>query len=232
MTAASTRRSAQRAPGKDRLAALLSEVRACTICRDRPARKPLPHAPRPVLRVTATARILVASQAPGARVHASGLPFDDASGDRLRDWMGIGRDEFYDEARIAFLPMGFCFPGNDAKGGDLPPRRECAPAWRARLLRELASVELILLVGRAAIEWHRPEAAKTSLEDVIAEGRQGPRVTGAVREIALPHPSWRNTHWLKARPWFEAEIVPLVRREVDRALCGSHSRYHRCAKVC
>ena len=142
-----------RHPSRD-LDALVADIRACRHCRDHPDGPPLPHEPRPVLRVSATARIGIFSQAPGTRVHASGTPFTDPSGVRLRAWMGVTDDEFYDASRIAIVPMGFCFPGLDAKGGDLPPRRECAPLWRARLLAALPAIELVLLVGQYAQRWH------------------------------------------------------------------------------
>src|SRR5690349_20304808 len=127
---------------------LLAEIRACRLCRDRPAGAPLPHEPRPVLQPSRTARLLVASQAPGTRVHASGMPFTDASGDRLRDWMGVDSATFYDARRIAIVPMGFCFPGQDAKGGDLPPRPECRRAWHERLFAMMPQIELVLAIGQ------------------------------------------------------------------------------------
>ena len=136
------------------LAALLAEIRACRICRDTPAGAALPHEPRPVVRLSSTARLCLCGQAPGTRVHASGRPFTDPSGDRLRDWLGVTPDEFYDEARVAIVPMGFCFPGLDANGADLPPRRECAPAWRQRLFEALPSFELVVLIGAYAQKWH------------------------------------------------------------------------------
>lgn len=172
----------------------------------------LPHEPRPVLRASATARLAICGQAPGTRVHASGTPFTDASGDRLRQWLGIGPDIFYDEARIAIVPMGFCFPGLDAKGGDLPPRKECAPLWHRRLFAALPGLKLKLLVGAHAQAWH-------------LEGRVKENMTATVRAwrdylpafFPLPHPSWRNNGWLKSNPWFERELLPELRERV-RAL--------------
>jgi len=196
------------------VAALEAEIVACRICRDRPTGRPLPHEPRPVPRLSATARVLVAGQAPGTRVHASGLPFDDASGDRLRDWMGIDRPTFYDRARFAFLPMGFCFPGHDAHGGDLPPRRECAPAWRARAMAVMPAVDLVLAVGRPAQLWHLGADAGASLAETVAGWRDILARPLRPRILPLPHPSWRNTGWLKRHPWFEAEVVPELRRLV------------------
>ena len=193
---------------------LLADIRACRLCRQHPIGSPLPHKPRPVLRASTTARVLVVGQAPGTKVHASGKPFDDRSGDRLRDWMNVRPEVFYDEARIAIAPMGFCFPGQDGKGGDRPPRRECAPQWRQRLMDELTSVDLILLVGMYAQRWYLRGAPATSLTDTV---RAGPRILTdphTALAIPLPHPSWRNTGWLKANPWFETTIVPTVREAV------------------
>lgn len=195
----------------DRLA---DEIRACRICIDNPRGRPLPHEPRPVVVPSATARILIAGQAPGTRVHASGLPFNDASGDRLRDWMAVTRDEFYDASLFSMAPMGFCFPGQDAKGSDLPPRRECAPAWRAKLIGLMPQVELVLVIGGYAQAWHlgaaRPPSLSETMENwrAIFEASPGPKI------LPLPHPSWRNTGWLKKRPWFETDLLPFLRAEI------------------
>lgn len=205
------------------LEALLREIRACRICRDAPEfGPPLPHDPRPVLRVTPTARLLVASQAPGTRVHASGLPFDDRSGDRLRDWMGVDRETFYDERRIAFAPMGFCFPGYDAAGSDLPPRRECRAHWHDRLFALAPQLETVLTVGGYAQDYHLARFGlghrKLPMTQVVRDWRRygdaRPRV------IPLPHPSWRNTGWLRKNPWFEKELLPVLREEVARLVKG------------
>lgn len=199
------------------LETLVAEIRACRTCAEAPDGKPLPHEPRPVLRVSGTARLCVCGQAPGTRVHASGMPFADPSGARLRDWMGVTKDEFYDTARIAIAPMGFCFPGLDAHGGDLPPRKECAPLWRERLFAALPQFELVLAIGQYAQKWHLGRRrAKTMTETVrnwcaFAEDSDQPC-------LPLPHPSWRNTGWLKKNPWFEAEVVPYLRGEVRRLL--------------
>jgi uracil-DNA glycosylase len=203
----------------DGLDAIVAAIRACRICRDAPAWAPLPHEPRPVLRVSSTARLLVASQAPGVRVHASGVPFDDASGDRLRDWMGLDRATFYDASRIAIAPMGFCFPGHDSKKGDLPPRPECRAHWHDRLFRELPRVETILTIGRYAQDYHfarlgRPLPKGQGLDATVRDWRA--LVGARPRVFALPHPSWRNTGWLKRNPWFAEEALPELRAEVAR----------------
>jgi uracil-DNA glycosylase len=194
---------------------LLDDIRACRICREAPAR-PLPHEPRPVLAASATARILIASQAPGVRVHQSGIPFDDRSGDRLREWLGLTREAFYDVRRMAIVPMGFCFPGLDRHGGDLPPRRECAPAWRARLLGLMPRIELLLVIGRYAQAWHLPEERGAAVDATVRDWRRIFERPGKPRMLPLPHPSWRNTAWLRRNPWFEAELLPVLRAEVRR----------------
>ncbi len=195
-------------PGIDRL---LAEIRACRHCRTHPAGPPLPHEPRPVLRASATARILIVGQAPGTKVHATGKPFNDRSGDRLRAWMNVTPEVFYDEARIAIAPMGFCFPGQDAKGADLPPRKECAPLWRERLMAELTNIDLVLLVGAHAQRWYLPHGPR-SLTETVRAGPQSIDTARPALGIPLPHPSWRNTGWLKANPWFETGLVPALRR--------------------
>lgn len=191
---------------------LLTQIRACRICAENPLRgKPLPHEPRPVIRASKSARICVAGQAPGTRVHATGIPFNDPSGDRLRDWMGVTRDTFYDESRIAIVPMGFCFPGLDDKGGDLPPRKECAPAWRDQVFEHLPNLELVLLIGQYAQTWHLGKARKKSMTETVLHWRDyGPAY------LPLPHPSWRNNVWLKKNLWFEEEVLPHLRAEVTR----------------
>ncbi len=183
----------------------------------------MPHAPRPVLRGSPGARVLVAGQAPGTRVHATGLPFNDPSGDRLRGWMGVDRATFYDESRIAVVPMGLCFPGQDAKGGDLPPRPECAAAWHDNVMRTLRGVELALAIGSYAQRWHLRRLGldrhlRSSLSETVAGWRSILAASDGPRVLVLPHPSWRNTGWLKKHPWFEAELLPVLRTEVARAL--------------
>jgi uracil-DNA glycosylase len=203
------------------LAHLVSRIRACRLCRDDVPNNPLPHEPRPVLRVSATARLLVTGQAPGTRVHASGMPFTDASGDRLRAWMNVPSETFYDEARIAIIPMGFCFPGHDRTKGDLPPRRECRATWHDALFAHLPNIATVLAIGMYAQDYHfarlgrsLPKAMKR--DELIADWRafadMRPRI------IALPHPSWRNSGWLKRNPWFESDVLPMLQAEVARAI--------------
>lgn len=193
---------------------LVAEIRACRLCLEQPLGNPLPHEPRPVVHVGRQARVLVIGQAPGTRVHLSGKPFTDRSGDRLRDWMGVTSDEFYDRSKIAIMPMGFCFPGQDNKGGDLPPRRECAPHWHDRLLDELPHIELKLLIGQYAQKRYLGDRTKRTLTETVAAWRD----YGA-SAIPLPHPSWRNTGWLKKNPWFERDVLPVLQQRV-RSLIG------------
>ena len=202
----------------DGLSALAAQVRQCRICEDTPRGRPLPHPPRPVLVPSSTARILIAGQAPGTRVHASGVPFDDRSGDRLRDWMGVDRTTFYDARRVAMLPMGFCFPGLDASGSDLPPRRECAPAWRERLVAAMPQVDLVLVIGRYAQDWHLGADGGRGVDERVRGWRQIFERPGPRRHLPLPHPSWRNTAWLRRNPWFEAELLPVLRSEIAERL--------------
>lgn len=185
------------------LATLLAEARACRLCT--PA---LPLGPRPILQLDRSARILVAAQAPGRRAHEAGMPFSDVSGERLRDWLGVDRETFYDARRFAILPMGLCFPGT-GKGGDLPPRPECAVTWRRKLLAQLPKLELTLVIGQYAAAWHLPEAAGRRLADLAADWRRyWPRV------LPMPHPSPRNQRWLRDHPWFAAEVLPMLRERI------------------
>lgn len=199
------------------IAALGAAIAACRLCRDAPAHgmaDRLPHEPRPVAVLSATARILIAGQAPGLKVHETGLPFNDASGERLRDWLGVTREEFYDPARFAIVPMGFCFPGYDAKGGDLPPRRECAPFWRARVMAAMPQVELVLAIGQYAQAWHLGKARAKGMTETVRDWRRHLAREDGPAVLALPHPSWRNTAWLKRNPWFAEEVLPEVRKRV------------------
>ncbi len=195
---------------------LVNGIASCRICRDAPVGKPLPHEPRPVLQPSSTARILIAGQAPGTRVHASGQPFTDPSGNRLRNWLGIGPEIFYDPRRVAILPMGFCFPGLSARGSDLPPRVECAKAWRAQALAAMPQIELVIALGVYALRWHMGDRYKGSLDQSVAAWRDGLKLSPAI--MALPHPSWRNNAWLKRNPWFETDLLPVLRREVAARL--------------
>ncbi|MBP9183715.1 MAG: uracil-DNA glycosylase family protein [Fuscovulum sp.] len=187
--------------------ALAQEIAACRLCAARFAATATGHPPRPVVWFRPGARLLIAGQAPGARVHASGRPFTDASGDRLRDWTGLSVPDFYDLSRVAIVPMAFCFPGYDAKGADLPPPALCAQTWRARVMAALAGVRLRLLVGGAAIRWH---LGRRDVTATVADWRSH----AAAGVFPLPHPSWRNTGWLKRNPWFEADLVPALRAAV------------------
>lgn len=201
-----------------KLAEKVAEIRTCRICLERPEGKPLPHEPRPVVVPSASARIMIAGQAPGTRVHESGRPFTDRSGDRLREWLGVSDAEFYDTDNFAIVPMGFCFPGLDAKGGDLPPRRECAPAWRADLMAAMPQIDLLLVIGQYAQGWHLGLKGKRSVTETVRGWRDFAARNTAPLIIPLPHPSWRNTGWLKANPWFGEELLPVLRRAVDERI--------------
>ncbi|MDH3668566.1 MAG: uracil-DNA glycosylase family protein [Paracoccaceae bacterium] len=188
---------------------LFARVSACRLCADRFAGTATAHEPRPVLRARPGARILIAGQAPGARVHASGLPFDDPSGDRLRDWMGVDREVFYDQSRVAVVPMAFCFPGYDDKGSDLPPPPICAKTWRDQVMAALPGVELTLIIGQYAQKWHLGAIRGKSVTETVRNWR-----AQLPDRLTLPHPSWRNTAWLKKNRWFEEEVVPWLRARV------------------
>ena len=193
---------------------LTAKVLACRICVENPVGRPLPHEPRPVLRPSSSARILLAGQAPGTKVHISGMPFTDASGDRLRSWLGVSAEEFYDTEKFAIVPMGFCFPGQDAKGADLPPRRECAPAWRAPLMALMPRVDLVLTIGTYAQSWHMGTARRSSLTETVMDWRAVWDEATSPKVLPLPHPSWRNTGWLKQNLWFEMDLLPFLRSEI------------------
>lgn len=201
----------------DRVEKLLTEVRACRICAAQ-----LPLGPRPVVQTSASSRLLIVSQAPGRKVHETGIPFDDVSGQRLRDWLGLDKATFYDASRVAIVPMGFCFPGT-GRSGDLPPRPECAPAWHSRLLPLLQQVQLTLLVG---------QYAQASMLDLP----RGSRLTDTVRSwrdhlahgrLPLPHPSPRNQLWLARNPWFEAELLPVLRERIALTVANQAEQGHR-----
>nr|CAD6414033.1 uracil-DNA glycosylase [Rhizobium sp. Q54] len=202
----------------DGLEELRSAIASCRLCLDAPARGPvdrLPHEPRPVVVLSRKARILIAGQAPGLRVHESGLPFNDASGDRLRAWLGVGREEFYDPDRFAIVPMGFCFPGYDEKGSDLPPRRECAPLWRRAVIEAMPQIELVLAIGQYAQAWHLGTRRSKGMTETVRNWRDYLLANRGPRILPLPHPSWRNTGWLKRNPWFEADVLPVLKRHVE-----------------
>ena len=189
-----------------KLSLLLESIQACRICAPE-----LPHEPRPVVQLHADARILIAGQAPGRKVHSTGVPFDDVSGDRLREWMGIDRDTFYDPRLMAILPMGFCFPGK-GPSGDLPPRRECAGAWRNEVLSCLQKVELMLVIGRYAQAWHL-KTGKAIVSDVVRNWRNW-----WPDRMPLPHPSPRNRNWIRLHPWFDGEVLPALRSRIASIL--------------
>lgn len=192
---------------KAKNSALIAEVEACTICAEF-----LPLGPRPVFQFHPKAKILVVGQAPGVRVHETGIAFNDPSGDRLRAWMGITRDIFYDTEKIAILPMGFCYPGT-GKSGDLAPRPECAPAWRKKLLAALPNIELTLVIGQYAQDWHLGKLQKENLTETVRAWKEyWPKM------LVLPHPSPRNNIWLKKNPWFEKEVILQLQKKVGTIL--------------
>ena len=190
---------------------LIDEISACTICADRFAATETAHDPRPVTWFGENASILIAGQAPGMRVHQSGRPFTDPSGDRLRDWLGVTEETFYDRDKIAIVPMAFCFPGYNAKGSDLPPPVICAKTWRSRVLDVLPNIRLTLLIGGYAQKWHLK--TKSGVNETVSQWEAHQPHT-----IPLPHPSWRNTAWLAKNTWFEAELLPVLRRLVRESL--------------
>jgi len=190
---------------------LRAEIRACRLCAARFAATKTAHVPRPVVWFSEAPRLLIAGQAPGARVQAVGKPFADRSGDRLRAWMGVTETEFYDQTRVAIVPMAFCFPGYDAKGSDLPPPPICRATWHARVMAALGEVPLTLLVGGYAHRWHLK--GQGSVTQTVQDWRDH-----APRVFPLPHPSWRNTGWLRRNPWFETELLPALQAEVKKVL--------------
>ena len=198
-------------PGVDQdLVEIVAAARACRVCATH-----LPHGPRPVLRARDGARLLIVGQAPGTRVHESGVPWDDRSGERLRDWMAVTPEIFYDESRIAIVPMGFSFPGQDERGGDLPPRPECAPLWHPPLRAALTGIGLTLLVGQYAQRFYLGKRRRKSLTETVRDWQHyGPEF------LPLPHPSWRNTAWIKKNPWFETELLPELRARIGELLEG------------
>jgi len=188
----------------------MAAARACTVCAGH-----LPLGPRPVFRASRTARLLIVGQAPGTKVHETGIPWNDRSGDRLRDWLGLDREVFYDESRIAILPAGFCYPGRYQRGGDRPPRPECAPMWHGRLTAHMPDIELTLLAGQCAQAHYLGGRRCHSLTATVAAWRDY-----LPEYIPLPHPSWRNTAWLRKNPWFEAELLPVLRDAIGNCLAA------------
>lgn len=188
--------------------ALVSEMSACTVCSG------LPLGPRPIFKVSPKAKILIAGQAPGRKTHEKGIPFDDPSGDRLRDWLGVDRQTFYDHERLAILPMGFCYPGTGS-GGDLPPRPECAQTWREKALDQMGEVDFTIIIGRYAIDWHLPDLAGKSVTEAVKHSE-----TMWPHSLVLPHPSPRNNRWLKQNPWFETDILPRLKERVSSLLAN------------
>ncbi len=191
---------------------LLFRIRGCTHCAHA-----LAHGPRPTLRAHAEARLLIIGQAPGSKVHATGIPWNDRSGDRLRGWLGLDRERFYDESKVATVPMGFCYPGVDRNGGDRPPRRECAPLWHAPVLAAMPKLELTLLVGSYAQRHYL--GVKGPMSETVHNWR-----AWLPKYIPLPHPSWRNTAWLRRNPWFDADLVPYLRERMATFLLEANSR--------
>lgn len=192
----------------ENLEALLKRVRACTLCAAH-----LPLGPRPVVRARPQARLLIIGQAPGTKVHETGVPWNDPSGDRLRDWLGLDRDAFYDEDRIAIVPTGFCYPGRNPRGGDMPPRPECAPAWHGPILQHLKQLELTLLVGMHAQAYHLGARRQPTMTATVHAWRSyGPAL------LPTPHPSWRTTMWIRKNPWFETDLLPWLRDRVAQIM--------------
>lgn len=187
------------------------DLRVCNLCQDRFAATHTQHAPRPIVWFRPEARILIAGQAPGMRVHNSGIPFDDPSGDRLRDWMGLDRDVFYDQTQIGIVPMAFCFPGYNAKGSDLPPPPICAKTWRSKVMERVGDVRLTLVIGGYAHKYHL--GTRTNVTETVTAWRDHPPAI-----VPLPHPSWRNTGWIKKHPWFETDLLPTLKARVKEAL--------------
>ncbi|MEH6757207.1 MAG: uracil-DNA glycosylase family protein [Parasphingorhabdus sp.] len=190
----------------DSLEKLLKKIRACTICSD------LPLGPDPLVQAGTSAKILIVGQAPGRKTHEQGRPFGDQSGKRLRNWLGVTEDQFYDPSLFAIIPMGFCFPGT-GNGGDLPPRAECAPQWRTPLLDQLPNIELTLILGQYALGWHLADARSKTLTETVKRWEEFWPTA-----LPLPHPSPRNIRWLKANPWFEADVIPVLQQRIAKLI--------------
>jgi uracil-DNA glycosylase len=193
----------------DALGGLLAEIAACRHCAMSNS-KPLPHEPRPVIQAGVTAELLIIGQAPGTRVHATGIPWNDPSGKRLRNWLGMAPDRFYDPTRVALMPMGLCFPGQNERGSDLPPRAECAPLWHDRVLAELPNIRTTLLIGQFAQARYLGQNRKSNMTETVAAWRDY-----APRFWPMPHPSWRNNSWLTNNPWFETDLLPALQAHIE-----------------
>jgi len=207
-------------PSTDLVKSLEAGIKACRICRDNPAGERLPHEPNPVAVLSASARIAICGQAPGNKVHQSGGPFTDPSGVRLRQWMGVDEDQFYDPARFAIIPMGFCFPGYDRHGSDMPPRKECRETWHDQVFNAMPQLQLKLLIGGSAQAWHLGNRKKPTVTETVCAWQSygdemAGRTEGRIVEWPLPHPSWRNTAWLKKNPWFDKELVPELQETIQ-----------------
>lgn len=197
------------------LKTLAFDIGKCRACVENPIGSPLPHEPRPVVVLSGKARIRIIGQAPGTRVHQSGRPFTDPSGERLRDWMGISEEDFYNPDILSITPMGFCFPGLDAKGGDLPPRKECAQLWHQRVDAAMPQVELVLLIGMYAQKHYLGKKAKPTLTETVADWRTHLSEPGDITYMPLPHPSWRNNAWIRKNPWFSSELLPALKKMIQ-----------------
>lgn len=208
-------------PDQEQIKVLRQAIAKCRICRDEPLKGDadrLPHEPRPVAVISSAAKILIAGQAPGLRVHESGLPFNDASGNRLREWLNVDRETFYNADNFAIVPMGFCFPGYDAKGSDLPPRLECAPLWRETVMQAMPQIELVIAIGQYAQNWHLGSRRMKTMTETVQNWRAYRYTNQGIQILPLPHPSWRNSAWLKKNLWFEENLLPILRQDVERLL--------------
>ena len=200
------------------VAELRNQIRACRICSDHPEGQPLPHEPRPVAVLSDKATIRIIGQAPGVRVHASGKPFTDPSGDRLRGWMGIDEATFYDGDKISITPMGFCFPGLDEKGGDLPPRKECNKAWQKRVTKAMPQVQLVLLIGMYAQKAYLGKRSARTLTETVCNWKDYLTIEDGLQYIVLPHPSWRNNAWIRKHPFFTNDLLPFLKKKIQDIL--------------
>lgn len=197
----------------NQLSQLHNDIRKCRICIDDPKGAALPHPPNPVVILSSNAKIAICGQAPGNKVNISGVPFTDPSGDRLRDWLGVTSEQFYDPDLFSIVPMGFCFPGNDKNGGDLPPRKECAATWHGTIFDEMKQIEIKLLIGGSAQKYHLGKAAQKSVTETVREWRTHLEERAC---LPMPHPSWRNSGWIKKNLWFENDLLPVLRELIQR----------------